>query len=95
MELLPELPETPRALPQLSKVRKGPEPKLFGPPAETARQNPGMWVYVGNSWRQWVSKVRRGGVGVLRPAEDWEIASRNNRNDKADLYIRFVGEPND
>lgn len=68
--------------------------------AEKARANPGQWGKVFDNERiSLVEAIRQGSIAALRPADGYEIATRNNKRVTGEdgkerrtctLYLRYV-----
>lgn len=58
--------------------------------AEQLRQRPGEWALVARMSPATVVRIKRGGYKAF-PAGEFEATSRNVRDKKADIYLRYVG----
>lgn len=58
--------------------------------AEQLRQRPGEWALVARVNPAAVTHIKRGGYKAF-PAGEFEATSRNARDSKADIYVRYVG----
>ena len=67
--------------------REGPMQEL----AHALKQNPGKWAFLGQRSSSVAYNIRKG-YGAFAPAGAFEATTRNSDKNRADIYVRFVGE---
>lgn len=77
------------------KMGRGRLREMWETSSRMARSAPGQWVFVGRTWASDADKVRKGTFRLFRPAGSFVAATRNLYESRVDLYICYLGEPDD